>query len=235
MLKLISLELKRNNFRTYVMASLITFLILLVFTYFVAYVAQVESGAYEIQFHNYTNIFRFTGTISLIIFSIMSAVIYSRLIISEYKGKRVALLFSYPISRRKILLAKLLLVVMFTSISMLICTSIPYIVFSITESISPIVLQDVMSKEIVISTLQMLAMAILAVGGIGIVSMRIGFIKKSIPTTLITAFILSATYGNAVISTNHVLSGLFICGIGIIVTVFIMTELSNKVDEMEVE
>lgn len=102
MLKLIRLELKRTSMKDYVMASCISCAVLLIFIYFVSYVAQVESGVHEIQFHNYANIFRFTGTISLIIFSIMSAVMYSRLIIGEYSGEKAAMLFSYPISRKKI-------------------------------------------------------------------------------------------------------------------------------------
>lgn len=235
MIKLIGLELKRNNIRTYVVASVISCAVLLAFIYFVAYVAQVETGEREAQFRNYANIFRFTGTVSMIIFSIMSAVMYSRLIIGEYSGKRAALLFSYPVSRSKILLAKLLLVFGFTSASMLICTSIPYIFFSITESVSPIVVQDSMSSNLVEDTLKVLGTTILAVGGIGIVSMRIGFIKKSVPATLITAFIVSATYGNAAISANGTLPGLIIGGIGIIVTVAVMAELTSKVNKMEVE
>lgn len=88
----------------------------------------------------------------------MSAIMYSRLIIEEYTGKRLALLFSYPISRSKIFAAKLVLIFTFTCIY-----------------------------------------AVLALGVIGIVSMRIGFIHKSVPTTLISTILLSAVYGNAVI------------------------------------
>lgn len=235
MSKLIALELKRNNIRTYLVTSGIACAVLLAFIYFVSYVAQVESGIHEEQFQNYTNIFRFTGTISLIIFSIMSATMYSRLIIDEYSGKRAALLFSYPVNRSKILLAKLLLVFVFTSVSMLICTAIPYIIFSITESVSPIVTQDTMTTGLILDTLKILLVAILAVGGIGIMAMRIGFIKKSIPATLITAFALSAIYGNAALNANTLLSGLVIGGIGVVATIAIMVELTNKVNEMEVE
>lgn len=235
MSKLIALELKRNNMRTYLVTSGIACAVLLAFIYFVSYVAQVESGVHEEQFQNYTNIFRFTGTISLIIFSIMSATMYSRLIIDEYSGKRAALLFSYPVSRGKILLAKLLLVFVFTSVSMLICTAIPYIIFSITESVSPIVTQDTMTTGLILDTLKILVVAILAVGGIGIMAMRIGFIKKSVPATLITAFVLSAIYGNAALSANTLLSSLVIGGIGVVATIAIMIELTNKVNEMEVE
>lgn len=235
MLKLIRLELKRNNMKGYVAASCISCAVLLMFIYFVSYVAQVENGVHEMQFQNYTNIFRFTGTISLIIFSIMASVMYSRLVIDEYSGKKAALLFSYPVSRKKILLAKLLLVFMFTSLSMLICTVIPYIVYSITESVMPIVVQDTITAEIFIGTLDILVVAIFAVGGIGIAAMRIGFMKKSVPATLIAAFLLSTTYGNAALSANTVLSSLVISGVGIVATIVIMVELTNKVNKMEAE
>lgn len=235
MIKLICLEMKRNNIRTYIVASVISSAVLLAFLYFVAYVAQVESGEQTIPFRNYANIFRFTGTVSLIIFSIMSAVMYSRFIIGEYTGKNAALLFSYPISRRKILLAKLLLVFAFTSVFMLICTAVPYIIFSMTESVSPIVVQDTMSSKLIIYALEVLGITTLAVGGTGILAMRIGFIKKSVPATIITAFIVSATYGNAAISVKDTLSSLTIGGIGIVVTAAVMFELTKKVDKMEVE
>lgn len=236
MMKLIKLELKRNNIRTYLVASAISCVVLLGLIYFIAFAAQLEdSSTREIVFRSYTNIFRLTGIISLVVFSTMSAIMYSRLIIGEYTGKRAALLFSYPVSRSKILLAKLILVFVFTSVSMLICTSIPYIVFSITESVSPIVVQDVMTTGLVADALKTSGVAVLALGGIGIVSLRIGFIQKSVPTTLISAILLSSIYGNAAVIANGILSSVLISGIGLIVTVIVMVELSNKVNKMEVE
>ncbi len=236
MMKLIKLELKRNNIRTYLLASAVSCVVLLGFIYLIANAAQLEdSSAREIAFRSYTNIFRLIGIISLVIFSIMSATMYSKLIIGEYTGKRAALLFSYPVSRNKILLSKLLLVFVFTSVSMLICTAIPYIVFSITESVSPIVVQDVMTMGLIEDALKTLGVSVLALGGIGIVSLRIGFIQKSVPTTLISALLLSAIYGNTAINANNILFRILISGIGVVVTVTVIVELSNKVNKMEVE
>ncbi len=236
MMKLIKLELKRNNIRTYLLASAVSCVFLIGFIYLIANAAQLEdSSTREIAFRSYTNIFRLIGIISLVIFSIMSAIMYSKLIIGEYTGKRAALLFSYPVSRNKILLSKLLLVFVFTSVSMLICTAIPYIVFSITESVSPIVVQDVMTMGLIKDALKTLGVSVLALGGIGIVSLRIGFIQKSVPTTLISALLLSAIYGNIAINANNILFRILISGIGLIVTVTVIVELSNKVNKMEVE
>lgn len=236
MMKLIKMELKRNNTRTYVVSGAILCIVLLGLIYFIAFAAQLEdSSAREIVFRRYTNIFRLTGMISLVFFSTMSAIMYSQLIIGEYTGKQAALLFSYPVSRSKILLAKLLLVFLFTSISMLICTTIPYIIFSITELLSPIVVQDVMTMELVTDALKTSGISVLALGGIGIMSLRIGFIRKSVPTTLISAILLSAVYGNIAINANSILSSVLISGIGLIVAVVLVLQLSNKVNRMEVD
>ncbi|MDF2923522.1 MAG: hypothetical protein K0R57_2436 [Paenibacillaceae bacterium] len=236
MLKLIKLELKRNNIRTYLLASAISCVVLLGAIYFIASAAQLEdSNTSQIAFRSYANIFRLIGIISLVIFSTMSGIMYSRLIIGEYTGKRVALLFSYPVSRSKILVAKLLLVFVFTSVSMLICTAVPYIVFSITESVSPIVVQDVMTAALLVDSLKTSSIAVLALGGIGVISLRIGFIHKSVPTTLISSILLSAIYGNAAINANAILSSVLISGVGLVVAVAVTVQLSNKVNKMETE
>ena len=75
MIKLIKLELQRINLRPYFIGSTIFCIVLLVFTYFVAYVAQVEQ---EVQFMTYSNIFRFTNAISILLFGILSATMYAK-------------------------------------------------------------------------------------------------------------------------------------------------------------
>lgn len=97
MLKLIRLEIKRNNMRTYMVASVVICIGLIGLIYFIACAAQLEdSSTREIVFRSYTNIFRLTGVISLTVFSTMSAIMYSRLIIGEYVGKRASLRFLIP-------------------------------------------------------------------------------------------------------------------------------------------
>jgi ABC-type transport system involved in multi-copper enzyme maturation permease subunit len=122
MRKLINLELQRINLRPYLISSTISGFVLLAFTYFIAYVAQVEQ---EVQFMNYENIFLFTCAMSILIFGVLSATMYEKLIIEEYSGKRLALLFSYPEGRKKTFSAKILIVFLFVVLSMLLCTILP--------------------------------------------------------------------------------------------------------------
>lgn len=232
MIKLIILEFKRVNLRPYFISSAVFGIVLLAFTYFVAYVAQVEQ---QVQFMTYDNIFRFTGAISILIFGILSAAMYAKLVIGEYSGKRLALLFSYPASRKKIFTAKVLIVFLFVVISMLLSTILPVCIFAATESFSPIV-QDTMTSSIWIKTLGNIAVSIAAVSAIGLLALRIGFIKKSVSVTLISAFILSGFYGNiATGSAGNASLSLLIAGISLAAAATVFGTLSHKINHMEVE
>lgn len=226
------LELRKNNLKTYVWASIIACMVLIGFIYFVSFVAKVEN---EPDFQNYTNIFLFTSIISMIFFSILSAVMYSRFVIDEYTGKKRILLFSYPVDRKKILLSKIAVIVLFTTIAMIITSIPPFVIFSISESISPIV-NDTLSLELLFSIFKTIILLSISVNGIGIIAMRIGFIKNSIPSTIVTAFILCAIFGNAFIGSfgndtlNLALLGMFLAA-GMAVTINLM----KKINRIEVE
>lgn len=232
MIKLIKLELQRINLRPYFISSAIFGMVLLVFTYFVAYVAQVEQ---EVQFMTYGNIFRFTGAISILLFSVLSVTMYAKLMIGEYSGKRLALLFSYPVGRKKIFAAKVLIVFLFVVLSMLLCTILPISIFSATEMFSPIV-SDTMTSSVFVIALGNLMISLLAVSAIGLLALRIGFIKKSVSVTLISAFILAGIYGNIAIgSAGNMAVSLLTAGISLIVILAVFVTLSHKINHMEVE
>jgi ABC-type transport system involved in multi-copper enzyme maturation permease subunit len=231
-LKLIKLELQRINLRPYLISSTIIGVVLLAFTYFIAYAAQVEQ---EVQFMTYGNIFLFTGVMSIPIFAVLSATMYEKLIIEEYSGKRLALLLSYPVGRKKIFSAKILIVFLFLVLSMLLCTILPIFVFAASESFTPIV-SDTMTSDILMKAVGTMVISLVAVSAIGLLAMRIGFIKKSVPATLISAFILSGIYGNIAIGSagNFVIS-LLIIGVSLLVILAVCVTLSHKINHMEVE
>ena len=232
MMKLMKLEIQRINLRPYIISSTAFCMVLLAFTYFVAYVAQVEQ---EVQFMTYENIFRFTGAISILFFGVSSATMYAKLIIGEYSGKRLALLFSYPVGRKKIFAAKVLIVFLFVALSMLLCTILPICIFTVTESFSPIV-SDTMTSDVLIQALNTLLVSLVVVSAIGLLAMRIGFIKKSVSVTLISAFILSGIYGNiAVGSVGNTVASLPIVGASLLAILAVFVTLSYKINHMEVE
>ncbi|CAM4335239.1 ABC transporter permease [Paenibacillus tarimensis] len=232
MLRLMKLEIKKNKMNNYTVASLVATLGLVAFIYFIAYVAQVEN---EPDFQNYANIFLFVGIVSMIVFSILSAVMYSRFVIEEYTGKRMLLLFSYPVNRQKVLLAKMALVIGFTTFAMALSNIPPLVIFSITESISPIV-NDTLSSELLLSIVKTIFVLSITVNGISLIAMRIGFMKRSVPATIVTAFLLCAVVGNIVISSfgNDVLL-LILLGVVALAGAIVIIELMKKVNSMEID
>ena len=148
---------------------------------------------------------------------------------------RLALFSSYPVGRKKIFSAKILIVFLFIVLSMLLCTMLPIFVFSVTESFAPIV-SDTMTSDILIKAVGTMVVSLVAVSAIGLLAMRIGFINKSVPATLISAFILSGFYGNIAIGSagNFVIS-LLIIGVSLLVILAVFVTLSHKIDHMEVE
>lgn len=231
MIKLMKSELERMNLRGYLLSAFLMGCFMLAFTYFVAYVARQEQ---ETQFMTYENIFLFTGAISILLFGILSAVMYSRLIIEEYSGKRLALLFSYPGSRKRIFMAKVLIVFLFVLVSMVLCTLIPSSIFAVTESFSPIV-SDKMTPGLLTSVFKMSFLSVLAVSAIGLLSLLIGFRKKSIAATLVSSFILSCLYGNiSVTSAGSPSLFLLIAGFSAGIIFMVLFSLINKIEHMEV-
>ena len=204
------------------------------FIYFIPYVAEVEN---EVSFQNYDGVFQFAGLLSMLIFNMLSATMFARFVVEDYSGKRATLLFSYPVKKSKIFLAKVLLVLIFTLVAKIIATASAYLIFGFTESISPIVVQDVMSVGLIMEALKNLMVTALALGVNGILAMRIGFNKKSTSTTLIAALILSATYGhfifNLVRNASTIVFLLSIIILSIVAKVIILMEFSRKINKME--
>ncbi|AKN33399.1 hypothetical protein Ccar_22265 [Clostridium carboxidivorans P7] len=228
MIKLISLEMHKFKIKTYVLASVVSCIVLLGFTYLISVISRVEKDP---LFQSYSNIFKFIGIMSMIIFTVLSAVMYSRLVIEDYVGKKLVLLFSYPVSRSKIFLAKVCVVTLFTVIALMFSNVACLFIFSITELICPIV-RDMLTPFCFLGTLQSILLIALTVGALGILSMTVGFIKKSMPTTIITSFALAATVGNTIMNGSFKI-GLILLGILIVLDILAVRETIKKINQMD--
>lgn len=159
---------------------------------------------------------------------------YSRLVIGEYSGQGLCLLFSYPVSRKKVFHAKVLVVVSFVFVSMLLCTAVSIIIFTVTENINPI-LSDTMTVNLLAEVIIMAIASIFSVNAIGLLSLSLGMIKNSIPAALVCSFVLSGIYGNMAVSAAGNPSLSFVTGIVSLVIIFLtISILSRKINQMEV-
>lgn len=239
MFNLMKLELKKNNVKTYVSASLITCVIMIGFIYLFAYAPHIDNDPDLQIFAGYNNIISLFSILSMAVFATLSAVMYTRFITEEYKEKRLILLFSYPIKRSKILLAKLVVVFFFTMAAMTICNLLAFGIFSISESISPLV-EGALSAHMLIRVFKITVIMAITAAELGIIAMGIGFIKKSVPTTIVSAVLLSSLFCNIMFnSTSNInksdIASIIFMGITIIVGAIVVVMLMKKINHMEVE
>ena len=228
--KLIKLELKRNKLTTYYIALAVISIVMTGFLYMIATITKVEN---VVEFRDYKNILKLHMGIAFLVFSIFSVVMYSKFIIEDYSPKRALLMFSYPVSRTKIFIAKMILVTGFITLGFLLSTLIPNALFFLTESIFPILGGNI-TIGIVSSQIINIVTFILALSSIGFISLRIGFMNKSVSTTIVTAIILSAILGNILMGmgTN---SFVFIGVVVLFIIGLAFAYSTNKqINEMEV-
>lgn len=187
---LFSLELKRNNLRPYQIAAVISNFFILGFIYLMAAIPQIDPGDSDVElFSSYKFVIGLSFVVMMGIFSIISATMASRFIVDEYSGKKAILLLSYPISRKKILKTKILMVFIFSFVAMFIGGMVDFIIFLLTESLVPISTDNISIKLILTNIVCLTGSAINA-SFCGIVSGWIGLKKQSIITTIVASVII---------------------------------------------
>ena len=230
------MELKKNKISTYIIAGIIIAITILGFLFLFAYAPLIEPNDKDMQiFSGYNNLIPLFGVFNMAVFCVMSAVMYSRFIIEDYSGKRPILLFSYPVSRKRIILPKLSIVCGFTIISMLISNFTVFLTFGITENFIHLV-GKAFTLSIMLQVLESTLIMSLIAASIGIAAAGIGFIKKSVPATIVSAVLIASLMCNIVVNaslnrvTMYILTAVMIL-VGAVFSMFLI----KKINIMEVE
>lgn len=230
---LIKLELKKTAILPYLWAALAITFSMIGFLFTFSLIAYLGNDLDAAEFSSYHSIFAVTSALNMAAHSILAAVMFSRFLLKDYSDKGALLLFSYPIDRRSILHAKTILVTAFCLGSMMIGTSIIYLVYGITETIFPLV-DDSFSLSLILRfTVETLLYSVTAIF-IGLISLRVGFIKKSVQTTIVTAVIICCCMANIVVTTSDTnIFFMLAFGAAAVVAVFVFCSLSKSIEHME--
>ncbi len=198
MRKLISLEIKKfklfSSWKSVTIANLVM-MALLCMVYF------VEKSEGVNDYESYGTAFVMFGSIIRPTFIIFAAVLISRLIIDEYKSKSITLLFMYPIKRKKIMVAKLIIVAVFT-FSMVVLSNLLFgSVFYLVDSYFHITTKALTAEVLKAGLISMLISAV-ASAGIGLIPMFFGMKKKSVPATIVSAIVMVSLTNSTVENVN---------------------------------
>lgn len=235
MRKLIALESKRNCLRPYHIAVLICGATMLGFQYLMAAIPYMDPTEPDAElFSQYPFLMGITCLVCMAIFSILSAVMASRFVVEEYGGKRAILLLSYPISRKKVLRTKLMLVFLYTVGAMLLCGAVIQTVFFLTELLFPIC-SDHLTIKVILQSLGFLLCCSVLAGLMGVIALWFGFRKKSVPVTIVASVILATLVCQVISAAIQYIPILWIViGIAAICSLIAVLDLFRQVEGMEV-
>lgn len=197
MAHLIKLELKKFGITRNIIVTLAAILFSILFIT----VSLVDSMKDPEQTKDtFESTFLVIGLLMSFIFIVYSSVLTARLIIGEYNQRTITIMFSYPLNRRQLIASKLIIIMVYTAISITIgyiCCS-GYIILADKYF-------DMLDGVFQISFLQIwIPMAVITVIVCTILSLWpfiIGMIRKSVPATIITSLFV-IVFRQVIISKN---------------------------------
>ena len=200
---LIRLEMKKYKLVSYVKGAIIANVIIAGLFIALLFVSNYEK---ELMFNNYTEALSAIETLVRATFIIFAATLISKLIISEFKDKTITTLFLYPVNRKKLIAAKLAIVIVFTFCSITLSNLFLTAVFSIVTTYFDLV-PGSLTVAIVTQHAPFVLMNAVAASGMSLIPLYFGMKKFSVSTTIISSvlivLIISSNSGN--FSLNDIL------------------------------
>ncbi|WP_412734043.1 ABC transporter permease [Halalkalibacterium halodurans] len=187
-LKLIQLEFKKVRFSGYIRGIIIANVLIALFVTGITFLEQLE-GIYAFQ--TYEEAFSLINVLVQVTFVVFAAVLIARLVIEEYKHKTITVMFSYPIQRKKLFAAKLIIVFFFTFVTILLSNAfVTTAFFFLSEHFS--LVPDQLSHYLLIDHAKSLLISTATSSGISLAPVYFGMLKKSVPTTIVSGLLLIA-------------------------------------------
>ncbi|WP_231869860.1 ABC transporter permease [Paenibacillus riograndensis] len=229
LLKLIQLEIRKNKLTGMLKGVAIAVLMILGFMLLLTYV-DAEDGSGRGEFKTYADMFEGLYVIVKVTFVVFASVVLSKLVIDEYKNNTITLLFMYPISRKKLLGAKIIIVFLFTLLSVFISDILISALLIGINSFTHVIPEQLDWAGIPGELLRMGMDAIFA-AGIGLIPLYIGMRKKSVPATIVTAVLFvsvsSSDFGGFRMS-NLVGISIFLSLVGVAIAYLSIRNIEQK-------
>lgn len=180
------LELRKFPIKGSVLGAFIANIVILGFIVLVSLdVGQLD----ELPFANFSEAFMIIDTIVRGTFTVFAAAMLSRMVISEFKNKSITVLFMYPINRKKLILSKLIIVVIFTLVAVVLSNLIIGSGFYIINHYIHIVLGQLTSSMLIESMIG-IGMRSVATSLMCLIPLYFGMKKYSGTTTVIASLII---------------------------------------------
>lgn len=200
-MKLIRLEWKKNNILKYIRNAGITTVVLLLFMIMAARELETEE---TIEMYGKGMLDSSVGMFVHMSYIIFTGVMIATFIIGAYEKKTMNLMFSYPIKRSKIILAKVYAVWIFNFLAMVSSKIIIYLVLILTKSFIGITAESIPIGDL--SFWLDIILSSMAMVSVSFVALLIGLKTKSSRATIVASVIIvcftQGNIGSATLANN---------------------------------
>ena len=220
-------ELKKTNLKEYFKASFGILAGILAMGILFLFLPEIEGSSPkgEELFHEWDGIFMLISVLNSVSFGILAAVAAARLVIGEYGG----------IKQRKILNAKCLIICVFITVAEFICSAVIMAALYIVSEIAGAELAAPSSAfPITIPCVGILSGLLSSVTGI--ISVTIGWKKRSVPAAVVSSFIAGCLLAQCFSSSpkNILPTTAVICAVLSTAAVFVYNSLAKSIEKLEV-
>lgn len=186
MFKLMKLEMKKFKVAGYIKGAIIANLVIIGIMIAGILISKSEG---DLILNNYNFAFQMVDSSVKATFIIFASVLLSKLIIEEYKNGTMTLLFMYPINRKKLIVSKLIIVLIFTFVAIFLSNifidGILIAINSFTNFIPDEITKEILSNSIISINTSAVTSAFMS-----LIPLYFGMRKKSVPTTIISSILI---------------------------------------------
>lgn len=201
MLNIMKLELKKCKISGNILGGFIATFVIMAFVILINY--DPEEAA---TFTGYADVLGVIDVFASITFTIFASALLAKFVIDEYKSKTVTVLFMYPLQRKKLLAAKILIVVMFTFVFGIISRILAFSGFYVFNHFAHFIPGEPAASMLMEQGIRAVINSAM-VSCISLVPLYFGMRKYSVVTTIVSGIILCAVL-NGTSGNNFTLSSI---------------------------
>lgn len=187
MLNLMKLELRRMDMR----GMLYRFLLISAGIIGILLIVGIDSEAVSEIYASPDEMMNLMGILIMSAFVIHASVLISNMVVEEFRNKTIAVLFMYPIDRKKLLMAKLVIVTLLTFGMILLSYLVVFYAFYLFNHLIGITPFAIETGFLVSNAAAIIGIAF-ACAGMSLIPLYFGMKKYSVPATITSSIIIVA-------------------------------------------
>ncbi|MGG1517194.1 ABC transporter permease [Paenibacillus oryzisoli] len=179
---LIRLELLKTRWRGLLLSVVLANLLLALWVVG-SDVPNNEVRSYDRAFNSIMN---YVG----ITYIVFAAVVMARMVIDEYRNKTITLIFAYPVPRRMLFTAKLIIIWIWTFLTVVV-GNVFVVLFLLAANTRYHYIEETLTTDRLLMEAVRIVIFAVASAGMALVPMYFGMLRKTMPALLVSSFVLS--------------------------------------------